>query len=151
MIKVTSDIKTKMNSLVSKLYDAFDPNNLEREMAINALPLVHMRVHEQGKASNGTQIGTYDSNYLELRKKHGYSGSKVVLSLTTQMQNDFVADVTTDNHWAIGWLNDINSDKAKWMEEKYGKKIFNLTKEEKEAVLRVASKTIENILRAKTK
>lgn len=61
---------------------------------------------------------------------HRDSDSKVILSLTRQMEND-LSVVATGNGYGIGYLNPDNLKKARWCEETYRKKILSkLTKEE---------------------
>lgn len=191
MVTVTINLKEKLKGLSDKLQKAFEPHNIERAMAVGLLPIVHDRIHVQGKASDGSQIGTYSEAYMKVRtgnyanatkfskgknkgknkdsgkftkgEKSGLlpgspfaearphynrsSDTTVVLSLTRQMENDFVADVTTDETWALGWLNKLSQDKADWAEETYKKKIFDLTIEEQKTALDIAEATVNDLLK----
>lgn len=70
------------------------------------------------------------------------SDTKVILSLTRQMENDLSVEPTSTGY-GIGYLNPDNLQKAKWCEENYGKKILSkLTKEEVE----LARETAVNFL-----
>jgi hypothetical protein len=66
------------------------------------------------------------------------SDTKVVISLTRQMENDFKV-VATDRGYGLGYSNPENLAKAGYVEATYGQKIFNLTPEEGELALSVAS------------
>jgi len=52
------------------------------------------------------------------------SDSKVILSLTRQMEND-LSVVATPVGYGIGYLNPLNLKKARWCEETYKKKILS--------------------------
>ncbi len=67
------------------------------------------------------------------------SDTKVILSLTRQMEND-MSVVATGKGYGIGYLNKLNLQKAKWCEETYGKKILSkLTKDEVELAKQTAT------------
>ena len=106
-----------------------------------------------GKFSKGAKkgqlknSGTFTDATITLNKKVGvFTGedkvgtprpkynrtadTKVILSLTRQMEND-MSVVATGNGYGIGYLNPDNLKKARWNEETYHKKILTkLTKEE---------------------
>lgn len=149
MVTVTTDLKEKLKELSDKLKKAFDPATIERAMAVGLLPVMHERIHVQGKAADGSQIGTYNTDYLKRRVKyyHRDSDSKVILSLTRQMENEFVADTTADEHWAIGWLNQLDENKARWNEERFKKTIFALTDQENKTALDIAEATVNELLK----
>jgi hypothetical protein len=66
------------------------------------------------------------------------SDTKVILSLTRQMENDLNV-VASGNGYGIGYLNPENYKKAIWCEATYKKKILTkLTKEEFEIVKKTA-------------
>jgi len=66
------------------------------------------------------------------------SDTKVILSLTRQMEND-LSVVPSGNGYGIGYLNADNFKKAGYCETTYGKKILTkLTTEEKELAIRTA-------------
>ena len=59
--------------------------------------------------------------------------TKVILSLTSQMENDYTI-IPIENGTAIGFNTDLSFRKSQWNEATYKKKIFSLTKEEKEII-----------------
>lgn len=65
------------------------------------------------------------------------SDPKVVMSLTRQMENDFVV-IPTDTGYALGYNNPFNLKKARWGENTYRKKIFSLTLDEQKKVGEIA-------------
>ena len=76
--------------------------------------------------------------------------TKVILSLTRQMENDFSTGAKNKNvskisgGYGIGWKNEINFKKAEWNETRYKKKIFNLTAGEKDLALKLANEIIKD-------
>jgi len=74
---------------------------------------------------NGEEkVGTARPNYNRT------ADTKVILSLTRQMEND-LSVVETSGGYGIGYLNPDNLKKARWCEETYKKKILSkLTTEE---------------------
>lgn len=83
--------------------------------------------------------------------------TKVILSLTRQMENDFSTGAKNKNvskisgGYGIGWKNEINFKKAEWNEKKYSKKIFNLTSQEKDFALNLANEIIKDKIDAISK
>ncbi len=80
-----------------------------------------------GTYTRGAKAGQARPQY------HRNSDTKVVVSLTRQLENDW-AVIATKNGYGIGFLNSHNRDKAGWVEETYNKKIFTTTAKEKEFV-----------------
>lgn len=64
-------IKTNLSQVLSNLGQSLeqimDKNYLLRPVAIEVIPLMTERIHKEGKASDGSQIGTYSSGYLKIR------------------------------------------------------------------------------------
>lgn len=149
MIKITTNIKSVAERLLKKLYAISTEPNLdamEREIAISTAGTMRARIHEQGKDTASTQIGTYSPAYIKRRvKKYNRTADpKVILSLTHQMENDFTLGVNnpepekTQTGYGIGFKNSINFKKSQWNEERYKKKIFGLTQQEKTNVRIIA-------------
>lgn len=69
-----------------------------------------------------------------LRPKYNRSSdTKVIISLTRQLENDYSVQATGKGY-GIGFNNKLNKEKAWWVEETYNKIIFNLSKSEKEYI-----------------
>lgn len=69
------------------------------------------------------------------------SDTKVILSLTRQMENDFSV-IDLNNGWGLGYKNGFNYEKSQWAEEKYKKKIFSLSEKEFELATEIATAEI---------
>lgn len=132
MIKVTSNINEVLTKYIANIENLQkEVNQITKECAVNALPILRSRVHTDGIKQDGSQIGTYKSSYLRTREKNNRgSDTKVVLSLTRQMESDLSVQAVDNNTFGIGFNNATNSNKAQWMKEKYGD-IYGLTAEEK--------------------
>lgn len=138
--KFTQDLEQRVEKLKNKDY-------LLRPVAIETIPLMTRRIHQNGVASDGSQIGTYSSSYLKLRQeKYNRSGdSKVIVALTSQLENDWSV-IATDKGYAIGFNNPFNLQKARWVEGVKGKTIFSLSKEEQKFVNERFQELINNAL-----
>lgn len=124
------------------------------------LALQKRRIFQEGQAADGSRIGTYSTNPTSISKKQqaintgktyfkgGYAEYKsaigknpgyVNLRNTDQEMMDYNASVLSSNQWGLGFNNELNFDKSQWMEEKYGKDIFDQSENE--------GTVLENILR----
>lgn len=52
---------------LSERLNSFDKSDLCKEVATNIVPLIRVRVHVEGKASDGSPIGTYSKGYMRVR------------------------------------------------------------------------------------
>lgn len=139
------------SSLRSKLLEVSDKDKVLRTVATSMCFVVRERIHEKGLNAAGSQIGVYSSEYLKVRIKKGKTGSpKVILSFSRQMQNDFAIGeknpIKAGNGWGLGFKNNFNSDKADWMEERYGS-IYSLTDGEYKQAQDVANGETNKILK----
>lgn len=124
-IKVVSGrIKQQLEQLKNKEY-------LLRPVAIEVIPLMTERIHQNGLAYDSGQIGTYSNSYLRLRQKKYKrdASNKVIVSLTRQLENNWSV-IATQNGYGIGFTNPFNLQKARWVEEIKGKVIFDMAKTE---------------------
>lgn len=126
--EVTESIKARLAKLGDKEY-------IPRTLSFDLIDLMTKRIHIDGGAADGSQIGNYNSQYLRLRqKKYNRSAdNKIIVSLTRQLENDWSV-IATDQGYGIGFLNPLNFQKARWVEENKGKKIFSLSAPEQQYV-----------------
>lgn len=181
-VKIDIDGSKINEQLRARFTDLIQPKGeLFREVALDLIPMIHERIHVDGKAADGSQIGTYSNEYMKVRTgifgnagrfkkgknvgknknagthtkggnkgaarpQHHRSGdTKVILSLTRQMENDY-AVVAGEVGWGIGFNNSHNADKARWNDERYGHKVYDLTKEELAFAVARTEKLIEKNL-----
>ena len=186
MITMTTNIATVLSPLIMGLttFDKTNPkaDNVVRTVALNALADVKTRIHQQGKASDGGDIGKYSTTpiYVSVKEnpgksfgrpvgktgkskfksgekagqdhasrffEKGYSEyktaigrnqlGKVNLSLSGQLDSQLTL-IATPKGYGLGWVNDEMPERAKNLEKKYKKKIWQLTNEEAEAARNTA-------------
>lgn len=162
-------VNTNLSEVLSNIGQAFETifNNdyLLRPVATEVMPLMTKRIHQDGQAADGSQIGTYSNEYMKLRtgnygnskkvsrgknkgklkdagtftkgaevgaarpKYNRSSDTKVIVSLTRQLENDWSV-LETPKGYGIGFTNSFNADKLRWVEEVKGKNIGYLTQSE---------------------
>jgi hypothetical protein len=180
MLSVVTNINGVIASELARL-SRFDAMDVCRAQAIATVGMFRKRIHQEGKASDGSEIGRYSAGYMKVRTgDYGNSGrvsrgknkgnaknagvyvrgprkgsprpkynrtgdTKVILSLTRQMEGDMVA-IPIENGWGVGYNNPLDFQKAGWAEAKYRKKIFSLTAEERANVLGMAERAISEAL-----
>lgn len=106
-----------------------------------------------GKVTRGNNKGNLkDSGTISRGVKKGQprpkynrtADTKVVASLTRQMENDFGTNAEdpaqTEAGYGIGFKNPHNYDKSQWVEATYKKPIWQLTQEEQNLVQQIADK-----------
>lgn len=129
-ITITTNLSEVLNGLGQSIEEILNPNYLLLPVAEEVLPLITERIHGQGMASDGSEIGNYSNSYLKQRKKSGRGEStKVIVSLTRELENDWSVLETT-NGYGIGFTNSFNADKLRWVEENKKKDISSLSAKE---------------------
>lgn len=130
-LTINTNLKDVLTNLGQAFETIFNPQYLLRPVAIEVLPMITERIHQEGKDSSGSQIGTYSNNYLKYARAKAGRGkdTKVIVSLTRQLENNWSVLETT-NGYGIGFTNPFNADKLRWVEEIKGKIISNLTTDE---------------------
>ncbi len=137
-------------NIVTKINNAIRSPQVRRIAASTVLAKQKPRIFEQGLAENGSKIGTYGTNPISIARnrqarntgktyfKGGYAEYKTAIGKnpgyvnlvnTGQMAADYGLIVNGDQ-LAFGFQNNVNADKAEWMESKYSKEIFELTDSE---------------------
>src|SRR6185436_1504106 len=72
--------------------------------------------------------------------------TKVILSLTRQMEND-MSVLPSGSGYSIGYNNPDNFQKSQYNEATYKKKIWNLTEEEKMLAKEIAQQFVNDYLK----
>lgn len=102
----------------------------------------------KGKTKNAGTVSRGDNKGSKRKKYNRTSDTKVILSLTRQMEQDLSVceqePIKTSYGYAIGYHNDDNYDKLLWNEERYGKKILTkLSKGEEELIDYIVQKELD--------
>lgn len=66
-LTITTNLDQVLSNLGQNFKTIMDPNYLLRPVAVEVLPMITERIHQDGKASDGSQIGTYSNGYMKLR------------------------------------------------------------------------------------
>lgn len=146
-----AEIKTniiEVGELLQEQIDKLgDKEYIPRTLSFDLIDLMTKRIHIDGVASDGSQIGTYNKDYLSLRRRkfNRSADTKIILSLTRQLENDWNV-IATDDGYGIGFLNSHNLDKARWVEGIKDKKIFDLSASEQEYVDETVQKLVNDVL-----
>lgn len=148
MVTLTIDTAPLISSLKQKIAELSNPDYLFRQVVFDLIVLMKRRIHEDGTASDGSQIGTYSSAYLKLRedKYNRTSDTTIIVSLTRQLENDW-ALISDNDNYGIGFNNPFNTQKAQWVEEIKKKDIFSMSDSEldyaTQQILQLVAKTFQ--------
>lgn len=145
-LTITTNLPEVLNNLGQSIQEILNPNYLLRPVAIEVLPMITERIHQEGKASDGSEIGQYSNGYLRQREKAGRGESKkVIVSLTRQLENNWSVLETT-NGYGIGFTNSFNADKLRWVEEMKAKPIGSLSVTEIDYAFERINELVDNAL-----
>lgn len=126
-------------------------------MAVRTGSFKNAKKTKSGKLKDA---GVYTERAIRLNKQNGVftgedkvgkarpkynrtSDTKVIASLTRQMENDMVV-VATQKGYGIGYNNSENYKKAGYVEATYKKPIFKVSPREKEMLIRTAQEVIRD-------
>ena len=87
------------------------------------------------------KVGKARPNY------HRTADTKVIASLTRQMEND-MSVLPSGSGYGIGYNNADNFKKSQYVEATYKKKIFSITTEERELAKQTAQNFLDNFLKS---
>lgn len=150
------ELRTNISAVARALADRvrrITADSVTREAAVTALAVSKRRIFDEGRNSSGAGIGTYSPSYLRIRAKRGFSGGRVILTLTDQLRVDYTL-VAIANGYGLGFTggaagtnssNATSSDKARYAEDRYGS-IFALTNDELQLVQRIVQNRVNKIL-----
>lgn len=148
--------------LIDKINGVIRSDRNMRTALTSTLAIHKPRIFARGLDSNGTKIGTYSTDPISISKKNqarqtgktffkgGYAEYKravgknpgyVNLRNTDQMMMDYGL-VGSGGHYGFGFQNPDNYQKSNWMQEKYDKKIFDLSSGELNVLADVLVKNI---------
>lgn len=197
MITVKTNIDPVVLKIKTSLSALVDKEKMLKACAVGIMPVIKDRIHVDGKASDGNQIGTYSEGYMKVRtgnfrnsgkiskgknkgklkdsgvitkrristpfgkskfafqdiedegifrpKYNRSTDTKVVASLTRQLENDYITE-PTENGYGIGFSSPTNMEKADHVEATYKKKIWDTTEQENDLIIDIAQEFISNEL-----
>lgn len=104
------------------------------------------------KGKNKGQVknsGTFSRGLREGQARPKYNrtaDTKVIASLTRQMENDESVQATEDGY-GIGFINPFNYQKSQWVTKTYKKAIFDLTETEAQLAQKTAQDYVDDFLK----
>lgn len=156
----------EFTAILQKINSAIRSDRNMRIALTTVLAVHKPRIFEQGFDAKGNQIGTYSTKpasiskskqarntgktyfpggQAEYKRAIGKNPGYVILDDTGQMKADYGL-VGSGLDWGFGFQNDFNYDKSQWMEKKYFKFIFDLSRNEENILADVLEKQILNAL-----
>lgn len=118
-------------NIANKVNAAIRSDKIKRTALSTVLAVHKERIFTQGKAEDGSQIGTYSGAYAAKKSKLGRNPGFVNLRLTDQMMGDYGL-VQNGSEYGFGFQNDANADKMGWATDRYNKRIAALSNTEME-------------------
>ena len=160
MIQIESNIGEVVERIKADL-NGIDTDKMTRLVATSVMNEIKVRVHKEGKAADGSQIGTYSKEYMKVRtdsfkspviargKNKGKprlvynrkNDKRVILSLTSRMEGDMII-TPIENGTGICYTNEKSYKKSQWNEKRYKKSIFALSKRE----IEIAEETVKEFI-----
>ena len=121
MVVIRTNIGDIVDRLSTKIAMLKDKERIVRSCAVQITGFLRQRIHVDGLDAKGKPIGEYSSAYLKLRQRkyNRTADKKIILSLTSQQEND-MGPVETTRGYGIGFKNQLNLQKAGWAEERAG-------------------------------
>lgn len=131
--------------LIDKVNSAIRSERVMRIALSSVLAIHKPRIFEKGLDADDSKIGTYSTKPISISKKNqarntgktyfkgGYAEYKkaigknpgfVNLRNTDQMRMDYGL-IISGNSYGFGFQNSLNYNKSQWMQDKYGKDIFD--------------------------
>lgn len=147
-MRIQTNIGQVTKAIAERLQLLRDPEYLLRPVAFGLIDKMTQRIHNEGKASDGGDIGQYSNSYLQQRQRAPYNRTadkKVIVSLTRQLENDWSV-IATQKGYGIGFKNAFNLQKLRWVEEGKGKKIGDLTKDEEQYAIDYLNELVSEAL-----
>lgn len=141
--KVLKDFQKQLEGLPGVVDKA------SREIAADLVGSNISRIHNEGKAVDGSDIGEYkEGKYKNKRKETGKRIDKVNLSFDGKLSKEFSFDANGDTV-GVGFLTDYGGDLHENLEEKYDKKIWGMTQEDERIAQKIAENKINDYLNGK--
>jgi hypothetical protein len=150
-------VANEYTDLIEKINKAARSDRNLRIALTSTLSVHKPRIFQQGFDSKGSKIGTYSSKpasisrkqqardtgrsffkggYAEYKRAVGKNPGYVILRNTDQMYMDYGIQGSGLNY-GFGFQNSENYNKSQWMQEKYHKDIFDISRNEEKVLTEV--------------
>ena len=135
-------------------------------IALTSVMAIHKpRIFEGGQDANKNKIGRYSTDPISIARKNqarntgktyfpgGYAqykseigkGGDVNFRDTDQMQMDYQI-IQEGDQFSFGFQNSFNFNKSQWLQDKYGKDVFDLTQQELDVLGDVHKAEVEKLI-----
>jgi len=123
-----------------------DTDSLLREISFGMLAVTKNRIHNEGLRADGTAIGQYNDKYLKVRegKFNRTADRQMIFSLTGAMENDYKVIAISDTEYGLGFDNQTDADKSRYLAERFGTNIWALSEEELKQVDSIIQQFVNN-------
>ena len=135
-----SNVQEVLGRLKNQLAQVDGPvlSKITRTIATTLVASNVRRIHNDGRAVDGSDIGHYKSkSYEEIRIKKGKRVDKVNLDFTGKLSKEFTIEADTQGI-GVGFSTPYGANLQDNLEEKYGKKIWGTTMEDENTNQQIA-------------
>jgi hypothetical protein len=143
-----SNVREVLGPLKKKL-QGIKPNVLDKLTRTIAADLVSsntVRIHNEGKAVNGSDIGDYaDGPYKKKREKKQKRVDKVNLDYSGKLHKEFSLEANSQGI-GVGFSTEYGANLQEVLEEKYNKTIWGVTQEDEAIAEKESVKAINKYL-----
>jgi hypothetical protein len=155
-------VAKEIEDLIKRVRTAVTSDQVMRASLSTVMAIHKPRIFQSGQDSAKSKIGKYSTKPISISKnqqarntgktyfKGGYAeyksaigkGGDVNFRNTDQMQMDY-GIVQNGNQFGFGFQNDENYKKSQWLQEKYGKDVFDLSDQEVDVLISTLQAEVE--------
>lgn len=155
----------EIDDLIKRITRAVKSEKAMRVALSSVLSIHKPRIFQSGQDSNKSKIGKYSTKPISISRKNqarntgktyfpgGYAeyksaigkGGDVNFRNTDQMQMDY-GIIQNGSEFGFGFQNSFNFEKSQWLQDKYGKDVFDLSEQELNVLGDVHLAEVEKLL-----
>jgi len=128
----------KLENIIDALDDVIEISKSESILIINAD--LQERIFNKGQDITNAQIGEYSEKYKVFKQSLGRQTNYVDLTLTTDLNKSIQTDKTS-----IYFKNNYGQTTSKKNEQRFGKRIFAPSKDEREVFINTLSENLSQL------
>ena len=148
MPEYKSNAKNILGPLINQLQGIKNNvlDKVTREIAADLVASNISRIHNEGKAVDGSEIGSYAESTKKQRSKKGRQTQYKDLSFTGKLSKEFSFAAVGSNTIGVGFISDYGADLSEIHEQREGKKIWGATQKDERVAEQVAKNRINKYL-----
>lgn len=104
------------------------------------------RIHNEGKAVDGSLIGEYKPSTKKIRQKAGKETEYKNFSFSGKLSKEFNQDAVSDTEIGIGFTTDYAAEISGHLETQVGKQVWGVTEEDEKVAEEIMNEAIEKDL-----